>query len=87
MDATEAALREEFFEGHLSDSMTLDQFFLEKGFPQYAGKGDPSSAFRIPGGKKGGTVKSSSKKSKSNKGAKLRGTGIAKKGFRKAKIR
>jgi hypothetical protein len=86
MDATEAALREEYFEGHLSDSMTLDQFFLEKGFPQYAGKGDPSSAFAL-GRKKGGTVKSSSKKSKSNKGSKLRGTGIAKKGFRKAKIR
>ena len=85
MDATEAALREEFFEGHLSDSMTLDQFFLEKGFPQYAGKGDPSSAFRIPGGKKGGTVKSSSKKTK--KGSTLRGVGIAKRGFRKAKIR
>ena len=86
MDATEAALREEFFEGHLSDSMTLDQFFLEKGFPQYAGKGDPSSAFRIPkGNKKGGTVKSSSKKTK--KGSTLRGVGIAKRGFPKSKIR
>jgi hypothetical protein len=85
MDAKEAALREEYFEGPLSASMTLDQFFLHKGFPQYAGKGDPSSAYSIPGGKKGGTVKSSSKKIK--KGSTLRGVGIAKRGFRKAKIR
>ena len=84
MDEKEAALREEYFEGPLSDSMTLDQFFLHKGFPQYAGKGDPSSAYRIPRGKKGGTVKSSSKKTK--KGSTLRGVGIAKRGFRKAKI-
>ena len=36
------------------------------------------------GGKKGGTVKSSSKKTK--KGSTLRGVGIAKRGIRKAKI-
>ena len=81
MDKEEQRLRAEFFDGNASTFQSLAQFFLQNGRPDLADK----EVENFPKMKKGGTVKSSPKKTK--KGSTLRGVGIAKRGFRKAKIR
>lgn len=81
MDKEEQRLREEYFEGPASDQFSLAQFFIQNGRPDLADK----ETRNMPRMKKGGTVKSSSKKTK--KGSTVRGSGIARQGVRKAKIR
>ena len=73
----------------------LETLLEEKKFAEEAGDLDKVAEIdamiqlhfgnEIPRKKKGGVIKSSSKKTK--KGSTLRGVGIAKRGFRKAKIR
>ena len=81
MDKEEQRLREEYFEGPASDQFSLSQFFLQNGRPDLADK----EKRNIPKMKKGGAVKRN--KPKPKKGSTVRGSGIARQGVRKAKIR
>ena len=86
---SEQELREEFFDGPASDSMSFEQFLIRKGRgdlirPDVGGPksgGVLSSRLLTRGYKKGGEVTKRKTKKK-----KARGCGIAKKGTRKAKM-
>ena len=63
------------------DQFSLSQFFLQNGRPDLADK----EKRNMPKMKKGGAVKRN--KPKPKKGSTVRGSGIARQGVRKAKIR
>ena len=81
MDKQEEKLREEYFDGPMSDQFSLAEFFIMKGRRDLADR----ETKNIPKMKKGGSVKKN--KPKVKKGASVRGAGIARQGIRKAKIR